>query len=197
MSVAVLSDLKTHLQIPVGNTTRDAQLTAILAGTEDLVLKLAADVGIQIVKETGLEALLDGGDSTRLFLPLRPVIAVTSVQLSSDQVWGTEEAPENVVEATKYRWYPRIGMIKRVDGSVWTMGAQNVRVIFSAGYDPTPVGVKHGIVTLAAVLSGQAGKEGIASEKIGDYSYSLQDLEQTSPGAYKLLAPYITRIVVW
>jgi len=189
MSITVLTDLKTHLGIT--DSSQDTKLSAILAGAEALVKSWARDAGIILEKETVTEDL-DGQDSTRLFLSFRPVLAVTKVYQSL--VWLWDATTE--LAATKFRLYKPLGMLKRADGGTWLDGVQSVHVEYSAGYDPAPADLKQGIVTLAAFFAGQAGKEGKASETIGSYSYSLQDLQLSAPAVKMLLDPYVNRPVV-
>ncbi len=190
MSLASLSDLKTHLGITVSD--KDAALTALLAGAEANVVRLARDAGVLLVTEEVTEQL-DGADSERLILSSRPVVSITGVWVSE----ARDFTDSNKLAATACVVYSRIGILRRVDGDDFPEGAQNVKVTYRAGYGETaPADLKEGIVVLAAALYGQIGKEGVQSETIGDYSYTLASLKERAPGAYAFLAPYIDRLVV-
>ncbi len=190
MSIAMVADVKTHLSIT--GTDKDAVLTAIVAGAEANVVRLAKDAGILLVTEEVSEQL-DGADSERLILSYRPVVAVSGVWVSEARSF-TDAAK---IAETAYVVYARTGILRRVDGDDFPEGVQNVKVTYHAGYgEAAPADLTEGIVLLAAAIYGQVGKEGLSGERIGDYSYTVASLQERVPAAYALLAPYIDRLVV-
>lgn len=187
MALATLADLKAHLGIPTADTSQDARLTAILAGVEVWLIQTAAANGRALKLEEDRVDLVDGGGSPRLFLPRRPVVAVTSIKVDGA---GTPTWDDiTLVPASSYRVYPDMGLVKRLAGD-WPQGHQNVQVTYDVGYGVPPANLTLGVLALAAYFATQAGKEGLASERIGNYSYSLQVLDQV-PGLSLLLERYL------
>ena len=63
--------------------------------------------------------------------------------------------------------------VVRADGYVWTKGYDNFRATYNEGYAEVPGEIEQlALETISAVWR-QSGSEGITSEKIGDYSYTL------------------------
>jgi len=195
MVIVTKDDLKLHLGIPSKDTTKDDRLEAIAYGATASVAQLARDAGVVLVEEEVTERY-DGEDSERIILTYRPVLSVTGVWVSDNRVFDDDAK----VDATRYVVYDRIGILRRADGVEFSAGIQNVKVTYKAGLiqgqGTPPADLKTGITMLAAAIWGQAGKEGLASEKIGDYSYSLQEIKTEMPGAFSFLSPYINRLVV-
>lgn len=76
---------------------------------------------------------------------------------------------------------------------VWPQGRQNIRIDYSAGFDPIPSDVQEACVQHVQDLY-QAGlvNSSLASEKIGPYSYETRLANfPLSPKVYGLISPYI------
>jgi hypothetical protein len=188
MAIATLPELKAHLGIPLADVSQDAKLTAILAGVETWITETAAANGRAVAKETARVDLLDGTGSARLFLPRRPVIAVTTIKVDGNArpTWDAS----TLVAASGYRVYLDTGIVKRLSDAEWTEGLQNVQVTYDVGYAAIPANLKLGVLTMAAYFAGEGGGKGLKSETLGKYSYTMQDVEQV-PGLLLLLAPYL------
>jgi len=189
MSIATIAELKTYMGIT--DALQDAKLTQVLAGVEAFVTTQAALVGHQLEKKASITEYQDGEDGERVFTSLRPILSVASVHVSQAATWDAT----TLLAAQYYRVYKGPGIIRRTDEFTFPDGVQNVRVIYDAGYDPVTADLKLGILSFAAAVAVQAGKDGYESEKLGDYSYAMASLEKM-PSIKVLLDPYINKPVV-
>src|SRR5690606_9195460 len=107
-----------------------------------------------------------GTGSHKLILPRWPVTAVTSVTIRND------DADDEVLVHGKdhdYTW-SAAGILTRVNGC-WPTWDQSVQVVYTAGHDPYPVGVKRIVLRMAAAAWGNPML--LASESLGDHSRSF------------------------
>jgi len=195
MALATLADVKAHLGIPSNNTTQDAALTADLAGAAAWVAETARANGVQLEESKDYIELLDGQDSHRLFTSLRPIQKVTEVRMDNndDPLWDDD----SIVDAALYRVYGPLGLLKKE--TRWTEGFQNIKIKYDAGYATGAnqlAQVKTGVCMLTAHLHGVAGKEGLSSEKIGNYSYTTAEAQKV-PGLMLLLGSIISPPVMY
>ena len=188
MSLATLTDLKNHLGLAAADTSQDAKLTTILAGVENWLDTIAAKNERALGLEENRLDYVDGTGSGRLFLPRRPVIQVREIRMERNLLQTFSDA--SIVEASSYRVYPDTGIVRRLVGH-WHAGAQNIMVTYDVGYATVPAGLQTGFLLLCAYFATQASKEGLASERIGNYGYSLQTIQQI-PGLSLILDPYIS-----
>ena len=150
------------------DASKDAIITANIPRVT-AVFNTALDRDLSEVEYT---ELYDGRGNPILFLNQRPVSEVDSVK--EDGV---------LVDAGDYTVYPE-GFIKLNEDltsarSRWPMfvkGNRNYEVVYTAGYDPVPADVSLAAIQMVGYLiessSNIAGT--IKSEKIGNYSYTLQ-----------------------
>lgn len=187
MALATLDDLKSHLGILSSDTSQDTRLTALLAGVANWIHTIAAKNGRALKYEQNRVDYLDGTGSHRLFLPRRPVIQVDEIRMSHSIMPVFPD--ETVMNPRDYAVYLENGVVQRVIGH-WHRGVRNIMVTYDCGYKETPPGLNSGLLLLCAYFATQAGKEGTASEKIGNYSYNLQAMNEI-PGLALILDPYI------
>ena len=122
----------------------------------------------------------DGDNRKRLFLRQWPVTSVTS----PIEVSGASIAVAGVTDyygSTGYITYTRRGELFYDNG--FDTGKQNVRVSYTAGYlttSPEYYELSLLVMELVSLVQTQKDHMGYKSEKIGNYSYSLQDLKELS-----------------
>lgn len=135
----------------------------------------------------------DGRNRSRLWLRRRPIVSVASVTINGTALDNTT--------SDAWVFHPATGELRRGNGheaeqfAAWfPWGLQNIVVTYTGGYNPIPADVKHATILWARHLADAAQTGGmIASESIGDYSYSLGPGAQqaASAAALELLAPYV------
>lgn len=200
MALADLATLKTYMGIDSSITTQDARLTVILARIDAWVKKTSRDAGVILEEETVTDTL-DGPGSHRLFLSYRPIISVTAV-------YHSEAVPRvfdstALVAANQYLLHPDIGMIETPNAfghhhhhghrGVFLRGVQNYQAVYAAGYASIPGDLVAGVIMVsAAFAAGRPGKDGMQSERLGDYSYVRAKVMEL-PGVEGFLAPYVIR----
>ncbi|MDN3021543.1 hypothetical protein [Streptomyces sp. S.PB5] len=107
-----------------------------------------------------------GTGSHMLILPRWPVTAVASVTLLGD-----DEPDEDLTfgKDHDYTW-SAAGTLTRVNGW-WPTNDRSVQVVYTAGHDPVPAGVKRIELRMAAAAWGNPML--LASESLGDHSRSF------------------------
>lgn len=90
---------------------------------------------------------------------------ITVAQLSSDWEWETEPT-------THYRRLGRV-FIHRYG---WTPGSRNVRIVYRSGWaaDAGPGELRDLVLRLVAMRYRDAASDGVQSETLSDYSYTLK-----------------------
>jgi len=106
----------------------------------------------------------DGDGSTKLFLNEFPIISIAS--LSIDSI---------ACDSGDYKVYASEGMIKLVDGSVFTKGNQNVEITYNAGYEAIPADIGLCCAKIVALTFKEIDSDriGIASQTFGDQNTSF------------------------
>lgn len=199
MALTTLARLKAHLGITTN--TDDVKLENILEGSSAFVEQWFNNVGRAIAKVVGQTDLIDGRDSPRIFTRFRPIITVTSVHEDQNQ----DFIPASLLDPDTFRVYKEIGMIKLAHinprreffhgpHAFFFWGTQNIQVIYDAGFEVVPQDIQQAIVMIAAAFRGQAGREDKKSERLGDYGYTLAEIEKM-PAVQGLLANYLTPVV--
>lgn len=141
----------------------------------------------------------DGDGTTSLFVHELPIVELTSVTILEED--GTEVA----LDATDFRYKAGTGEIRfgpdpQGDYSCFPTGFQNVTVTMDCGYDPVPEPVQEAAIEIALALGtlGAGSKDpSLASERLGEYSYTLrqaatEDGGILSPATRSVLAMYRT-----
>ncbi len=197
MALASLNQLKTYLGIAVSDTSQDARLTLILAGVDAWVTKASRDAGVVLSTETITE-VLDGPGSHRIFLGFRPVATFTSLYHSDamPRVFDTT----TLVDPTLYILRADVGIIEtphpfshRHGRINFHRGVQNYKAVYDAGFATAPGDLVAGVVMVsAAFAAGRPGKDGMQSERLGDYSYVRAKVAEL-PAVEGFLAPYLVR----
>ncbi|MEO2090703.1 MAG: hypothetical protein ABGY75_14555 [Gemmataceae bacterium] len=197
-SLITLDRLKTLLEIPAGDTSRDEVLSLLGEQVSGVVEEYC---GRQFGQSTYSE-FYSGDNSPLLVLRQRPVLAITSVWVDGAGWWGQGADPfaaDTLLDATGYAveadqpdGSSRCGLLRRVD-DVWPRPFQweqgvltgrapggvqgetgNIKVVYSAGYAsvPSPVQLAVAIGVSRFLKTLKAGGL-VAGETTPGYSYSL------------------------
>jgi len=151
-ALITVDELKTYLKVE--DTTKDAFYTEVI---NSVSAAIDSYLHRQIAK-TDFTKIYDGDGSGKLDLGVRNIINITSIEI--DGV---------LVDSSYYAVFTDIGIIKMLTGEystrlrassmVFPYGIQNIKVIFSAGYDPVPDDVKHACKMLCSYFLNRRGKE--------------------------------------
>jgi hypothetical protein len=107
-----------------------------------------------------------GTGSRKLILPRWPVTAVESVTVLNDN--EADEVLEFGADHD-YTW-SAAGILTRVNGW-WPTWDRSLEVVYTAGHDPYPIGVKRIVLRMAAAAWGNPMI--LAAESLGDHSRSF------------------------
>ncbi len=156
-----LEDIKAWLKITV--STYDDLLTALEVRVSAFVeRKLRWYFGIPRPKVE----LLNGTNAPKMFLNQPPADGATVLLESRSGVgqdWTT-------VAATDFELDGR-GLYAAV-GYRWTKGLRNYRATYNEGFTEVPGDIRQLLLTLIVMVWSRRGREGLGSEKIGDYAYT-------------------------
>lgn len=111
----------------------------------------------------------DGQATASLVLRCRPVTEIHSIHDDMGRVF----APGTEIPATRLVLYPGEGVV-RLSGGYFAPGLRNLRVEYTAGYDPIPPAIGQAATILVAHFRARAsgGADAIASESLGSYTVS-------------------------
>jgi hypothetical protein len=183
MAITSLANLKLYLGLSLSVTTFDDRLTAILARAESIAIG-PNGMGWDPASAATTE-VLDGSGIQSLVLSRRPVTAVASVHISSDQVWDAN----TLLAADSYDLKSAdSGILLRTGGLGWESGEGAplcwpraracVRVIYTAGWATMPPDLMEAVEMIAAdrwarsrqLQSGQPGSTMVGESISGQQS---------------------------
>ena len=114
-------------------------------------------------------------------------------------VWKDEEGTvlETITDQTTYKWsFSEDGWLFFTDGTHFPRWPGSVEVTYRAGYAEIPSDVREACKRVVAVFYRQIGREGLLSEKIGDYAYRAQSLQDLPPALQRELGDgYIEGVI--
>jgi len=162
-----------------------------ISGTDDdtLIEELIDSVSAQIEKWCRRKFLSrsfteyhDGGGYSYVFVDNPPITAVASVYDDSDREWTSSD----LVSATYYTTdgsYADEGRIQLWQGKLYFYdGVKNVKVTYTGGYSSVPADVEMACHALVSMWFNIRDKQGLTSESISDYKYTLSDEEDLKSG---------------
>lgn len=114
--------------------------------------------------------VLNGTGTGKMFLDQPPSDGAVVVETRSGTSDGWTE-----LDASNYELEGR-GLYARV-AYVWARGARNFRATYNEGFTAPPEDIKQLMMDLVAAIWNRRTHEGFSSESIGDYSYTVEDLD--------------------
>jgi hypothetical protein len=124
--------------------------------------------GQTIEKVEGDTVKLDGVTRRLVFLPQIPVLAVSSVAITTN---GTAT---DLVEVDDFDWSPNGELRRLPEWTLWHADRQGIVVTYDHGYDPLPEDIRMVTLQLAARL--WANPSGQSSERTLNYSANYREL---------------------
>jgi hypothetical protein len=118
-----------------------------------------------------VDAVLDGTGTAAMFLSQPPVNGVVAVY-SRGGVGGTWELMDSET-------YELRGRGLYVAGT-WAKGRLNYRAVYEEGFVEVPGDIQQVALEALSATWKKRGREAFTSETLGDYSYTLADLETSS-----------------
>lgn len=162
-NLTTLETVKTYLGITT--TDQDTLLSSLIASVSEAVEHYCGRV---FALDRRVE-FYDGQATGSLVLRCRPVTEIHSIHDDMGRVFaaGTE------IPATRLVLYPGEGVV-RLSGGYFAPGLRNIRVEYTAGYDPIPPAIEQAATILVAHFRARAsgGADAIASESLGSYTVS-------------------------
>lgn len=114
--------------------------------------------------------ILDGTGTPKLFLKQMPSDGAVVMESRG----GTNDA-WTVMSADDYELEGR-GLYAR-SAYIWARGMRNFRATYKEGFATPPKDIQQVVMDLVSAIWNRQGHEGFASESIGDYSYTVEDLD--------------------
>jgi len=143
IDIVSLIDLKTYMGIAQTDTTKDVQFSSWITTISQLIEN---ELGNQPVRPRPMEDFLDGEGDTKLYLNKGRIVSLlpdpnTGSQLDSLQ-WRAAALGdwEQMVENINLVYLNPISnwCIELLDYRIFPIGWKNIRVYYSAGFDPIP-----------------------------------------------------------
>jgi len=170
-NLVTLERVKTYLEIANTETAQDVLL-------QDLIARIGAWMerycDRSFAKATYTEQR-DGDGTATLLVREWPLLSVTSLYDDPLRVFGAATQ----IAASDFALYPNQGLI-RLDGRIFSVGIQNVKVTYEAGYAEIPQDLQQALIELIADRFRNKENQGIRSLAIG--SYRVDYGEEELPG---------------
>lgn len=173
MSVVLLADAKTHLNITGSDTSQDAEVQSFLDSAEDMVTEMVGPLAPAPFTDNfyGLNAAF-------VVLSHIPAVTITSATLTY-YAWDT---PTSLVPATDLIVDPDAGIVRRTRANTFT---GDLSVTYTAGWVALPNALKKGILELTRDLYQQTQQAGTHGGYADSTDYSIN-----TPRWRVLLEPY-------
>ena len=152
---------------------------AVDTSDDDALIQGAMDRALESVEREldwhfgaaeAVEEILSGTGQRALWIRQPPIGGDPVVSVRST-VGGTWETVSTDDYETIGRGFFNVGN--------WTLGVRNYRVAYSQGFAQVPGDIEALLLELVAGWYDNRGVEGVKSERIGDYAYTLGDLQAT------------------
>ena len=155
--------IKRMLGIPSTVSTHDDAISDLLDVVDQIVLdELNLDAAASTTYTDKLDVTENG--QTMINTTKRPVLTVTALTVS-----GTA-----YVEGTNYKIDKSLGMITLMPmGSFLPVGIEKVQITYTAGFSSVPADLVYAGNLIACSMFNQQSHVGFASERAGDYTYSM------------------------
>jgi hypothetical protein len=169
-----LNSVKAWLEITVDTT--DAEIQMLMDRALDAVER---ELDWYFGASREISEILDGSGLRSLYLRQPPLNGVVvSERTTVGGTWAVVDAAEyelggNGITAGR-------GMFNAGD---WTRGVLNYRAVYDEGFTVMPGDIEQLLLDLVSAKWRNRGTEGLKSERIGDYAYTLGELEASDQWA--------------
>ena len=155
--------IKRMLGIPTTVSTHDDAISDLLDAVDQIVLdELNLDAAASTTYTDKLD-VTDGGQ-TMINTTKRPVISVTALTVGGSAY----------VDGTNYKIDKGLGMITLMPmGNFLPVGRESVEITYTAGFSSVPADLVYAGNLIACSMFNQQSHVGFASERAGDYTYSM------------------------
>ena len=177
--LTTLAAVKEYLGIT--GTTSDALLTNLIVR----ISRLLEAIWGQRIGLASYDEKRNGLNSQDL-LTRRPIVSITSLYQSLDQVWDSS----SLINPADYLWDSETGIIHLKAGGWFLKGFRNVRIVYDAGFDPIPPDIEQ--IAIRAVAREYRNKDavGIISMSLKDGSFTKSKAEQLFESDIALISMY-------
>ena len=170
-ALTTLVDVKQHLGIT--DASEDSFLEKLIDRSTS---RIESHVNRKLKKRAFTE-LYDGPGTQHLLLNQFPITTVTSVNIDQGQDFlaGTNIDLDALIiraEEGLLSFGGETGGGPGFDTGIWIAGTRNIKVVYTAGYDPIPDDLTHACVKLVAVEFNRSreGADGIETESVSGHS---------------------------
>lgn len=121
-----VSDCKTWLGISSTDTSNDDIIEDIIESVTD---QFANELNRNLEVST-YTVYLDGTGTDSIFLPVYPIVSITSIHVDPDRVYGAD----TLLSTDDYIYYSETGEISRTGYGYFSKGKQIIKVVYVGGY---------------------------------------------------------------
>jgi len=180
-ALTTVAEAKELAGIPAADVSYDDLICRLINSTSSFIekatdRKLAARDYSKDDLNDREDSWLNGDNTTKLHLKQYPVNSVSYIEVNSSEI--SEAAITDYYASAGYMIFNRQGMLYYESG--WSMGIQNVRASYNAGYaegTPEREELRELCNALVALVFKTKDSLGLKSERIGNYSYTKANLK--------------------
>jgi uncharacterized phiE125 gp8 family phage protein len=180
-----LALVREHLKFAASDTSKDEQLKSFINRSLYILERYC---GKQMKSRTYTE-YQDGDETDELLTKQWPIVSVTSLHDDISRAWGSDSE----IESDDYVIYADQGAIRLInDETLFSIGKQNIRLIYSAGYATIPTDLEIASTSHVAYMYNKSAGEGHTSLSLGGFSKSF-DLAPLPADVRQYVEPYRKR----
>ena len=181
-------ELKRALGIEESDTSDDTRLDEVLLAASAYFRSRTAR-SFTFGLRTDRFYIPDLEDNGFLFLREYPVLTVERIVMTD--AGGTELADIDDQSTYRWDWDRDAGKLFFLDGSRFPYEPGFSDITYRAGYGVIPADIRSAVIDLASWMRQTQQQLGLSSEKIGDYLYKVQNLDEL-PKHLKASLPVLT-----
>jgi hypothetical protein len=178
--LVLVADVERHLDIPTGSGDA-AQLGLQI----EVASQIIEDYLDRKIKSQAVIEIFDGRRDNRLILKQWPVTAITDVRFDSASDFSD---PTTIVDSSTYRLV-NAQEIVNLYGS-WPIGYQNIKVSYTAGYNPIPASIRNACLQLIEYLEDRRIQRDIGNTSKSKGGESVSLVESIPKFIVDQLEPY-------
>lgn len=165
---------ETKIFLGISGTGEDEKLTQMIASAEAIFTSFCGDISQRTVSEKYC------GDGTKSLILNQKNPSFPNYGTDSFVKFGRP-----IQELKDFALFELEGKMLIFLDDFFPEGVKNIEIKYLCGYSTTPDDVKQALFSLVGMFYGDAGKESLSSESIGDYSVNYGGKGQSFPPIFK------------
>ncbi len=166
-----LARVKRHVNLDPSNDDLDDKIADLIPAASRMLEKY---IGHDLF-ETEYTEYYDGDGTNEIILDHYPVVEIASIHDDLDREWGSDTELDVEDTVVSLNTEQNVGWLRLFRGTTsFQIGVQNVKVVYTAGYETLPEDAEMACVQLVAWLLNRSGSEGQAGASLGGKSETYE-----------------------